>query len=77
MNMVYNTVLPFMNKHIYIFAVEGMKKHSMEFGTRQSARRYMYHLMKKYNLHTVEKIEEKHIETFICNDGVSFYISRL
>lgn len=70
--------LPYLCEHRYNLVANGFrKKVDYEFQSRQQANRYMYKLMEKNNLVVVKQYNDKHIRTYICNDGVTFYVSRL
>lgn len=64
-------------EHNYSLAVIGLSKHyDGIFGSRQAATEYMYKVCQKYGLR-IEKIwDDKHDKTYICNNGVTFYIQR-
>ena len=65
------------NKHYYTFACTGMKVSSREFSSRELAKEHMYNLCKKKGLIIKEKWKDNHDVTYICNDGVRFYIQRV
>lgn len=73
---MYNTNLPLMTKHRYVLAATGMPLKTYEFCSRDAATKYMHKLMDKNGLYMVDKYDDKHIKTYVCNRGVEFYISR-
>ena len=73
---MYNINLPLMTKHRYVLAAAGMEFKTYEFCSRDAATRYMHKLMDKNGLYMVDKYDDKHVKTYVCNCGVRFYISR-
>lgn len=67
---------PLIPAHRYVLAATGMPLKTYEFTTREAAKKYMYKLMEKNGLYMVEKYDDKHEKTYICNKGVEFFISR-
>lgn len=74
-SMAQNSLL--VNKHSYSFAVTGLKEKSKVFSTRDLANEYMYRMCRKYGLNIVKKYEDNHDITYICDNGVRFYIQRV
>ena len=66
-------------KHIYTFAVIGMKRsrHDRIFMSRSSAIKYMHKLANKYNLKLIKMYDDKHFKTYIYTDGVKMFINRV
>lgn len=65
------------NTHAYSFATVGLKKHyDKMFSSRQAANEYMYDLCSKFGLHIVKIWDDHHDKTYICDNGVTFYIQR-
>lgn len=64
-------------RHIYTLAATGIKMKSKTFSSRQSATEQMYDFIDKHNLQVVEIYNDKHYKTYICNDGIRFYINRI
>lgn len=46
------------------------------FSSRQAANEYMYDLCSKFGLHIVKIWDDNHDKTYICDNGVTFYIQR-
>jgi len=66
----------FFSKHIYTFAVEGLKEKDMAFSTRQAANSYMYHIIDKYGLQLKEVWDDKHYKTYVFANGIRIHINR-
>lgn len=49
---------------------------SKTFNSRNAANDAMYRLIGKYGLKITKIYDDKHSKTYICNDGVKFYINR-
>lgn len=64
-------------KHNYSFACSGMKVASKEFSTRDSATKYMYKICSKYNLVVRKVYRDNHDITYVCDNGIKFYIQRV
>ncbi len=62
--------------HTYSLAATGMKIKPMTFGTRDQANKEMYKICSKNGLHIEEVWDDHHDKTYICNNGVRFYIQR-
>ena len=67
---------PLIPTHRYVLAATGMPFKTYEFCSRDAATKYMHKLMDKNGLYMVDKYDDKHIKTYVCNRGVEFYISR-
>ena len=65
------------SKHRYSLAATGLKTRDYEFSTRQAAEKTMYDIMKKNGLHIEEVWDDHHFKTYLCNNGVRFYINRI
>ena len=63
--------------HTYTLAATGIKIRDRVYPSRQLANEEMYHLIKKKGLHIIEVYDDKHYKTFICNNGVRFYVNRV
>lgn len=64
------------SQHRYSFASTGLGVKDKEFSTRQAAEEYMYSICDKRGL-SIEKVyDDKHDKTYICANGVRFYIQR-
>ena len=69
-----NDYLP---EHKYSLASIGLKKNvSKIFGSRQAANSYMYNICAKYHLHIKDIWDDKHDKTYVCENGVKFFIQR-
>lgn len=63
--------------HGYSFAASGLgKKVDRSFSSRNAANEYMYKLCKKYGLSIIETWDDHHDKTYVCTNGVKFYIQR-
>lgn len=69
-------ILP-ISEHYYTLAATGLKMKSYTFSSRENATNKMYEIMGKKDLHVVETWDDKHYKTYICNNGVRFYINRV
>jgi len=64
-------------KHWYSLAATGVKFRDKQFTSRQVAEEAMYKFINKNGL-KVEKIyDDKHFKTYICENGIRFYINRI
>ena len=71
-------LLPLMlSEHQYTLAATGMKMKSQTYTSRDNARRDMYKIIDKNNLHVIKKYDDHHFKTYICDNGVRFYINRI
>lgn len=67
----------FQGKHNYTFAVIGLKKEKCRlFRSRAAANDYMYSLCRKHGLQIVDVWDDHHDKTYICQNGVRFFIQR-
>jgi len=65
------------NEHTYSFAVIGLsKKLDKLFSSRQAANEYMYSICQKYGIQIKTVWEDNHDKTYICDNGITFYIQR-
>jgi len=64
-------------KHWYSLAATGIKFKDKEFSSRQVAEDTMYKFMVKNGLYVQKIWDDKHYKTYICNNGVRFYINRI
>ena len=65
------------NTHRYSLAATGINTKSADFLSRVAAERAMHLLMHKHGLHIVDMYDDNHFKTYICNNGVRFYINRI
>lgn len=64
------------NSHSYSLAVTGLKMKSKVFSTREEANQMMYKIMAKYHLTLQKVFDDNHDKTYVCDNGVRFYIQR-
>lgn len=66
------------NGHVYSFASVGFKKnYDKVFCSRQAANEYMYKICEKKGLRIKKVWDDKHDKTYICDNGITFYIQRV
>ena len=63
--------------HLYTLASTDKKLRGGIYSSRQAAREAMYNYINKKGLKVVDKYDDKHYKTYICNDGTYFYINRV
>lgn len=63
--------------HQYSLAATGIKFKSRIYTSRQVATNDMYKFMDAHGLYIINKYDDKHYKTYICNGGVRFYINRM
>ena len=64
--------------HQYTLASTGLGREvDKVYLSRDAATQKMYKLCAKYNLKIQEVYDDKHDKTYICNNGVRFYIHRM
>lgn len=64
--------------HQYTVGSTGLKKNcDKTFLSRQTANNYMYRLCKKYDLDIIEVYDDKHSKTYVCNNGIKFFVNRI
>ena len=67
-------------KHTYVLEGVGVKPEKCFkkiYFNRDVAEKEMYRLMDKYSTKAVEVYEDNHDKTYVCDNGATFYISRL
>lgn len=63
--------------YAYTLAATGTKFRTKTFSSRQAAQNYMYEYCGKHH-HIIDHVyDDKHFKTYICSDGVRFYINRM
>lgn len=62
--------------HKYTLDATGMKIKTEIFYSRANAEEQMYKIINKKGLKLVEIYNDKHYKTYICSNGVRFYIHR-
>lgn len=67
----------FLGEHRYSLAATGIKFKDQDFNSRLLAEKAMYKALKKNNLHINEVYDDKHFKTYLCNNGIRFYIGRI
>lgn len=70
--MLYNT-----SNHLYTLAATGIKLRSREFNHRRDAEDVMYRVIGKKNLRIIERYDDKHFKTYVCENDIKFYINRV
>ena len=65
------------NSHNYSLAVTGLKVKSKVFSTREDANQMMYNIMAEYHLTLQKVFDDNHYKTYVCDNGVRFYIQRI
>ena len=70
-------MFPYEQKHAYTLAATGIKFKGGEFSSRESAKREMYAFIDKKGLQVINKYDDHHFKTYICTNGVKFYINRI
>lgn len=70
--MLYNT-----SNHLYTLAATGIKLRAREFNHRRDAENAMYKVIGKKNLRIIERYDDKHFKTYVCENGIKFYINRV
>lgn len=63
--------------HWYTLAATGIRFKDKEFSSRQVAEEAMYKFIDKNHLKVNEIYDDKHFKTYICNNGIRFYINRI
>lgn len=63
--------------HQYTFASNEAKIKTRVFGSRQQANSYMYKVCAKKGLHIDHILDDNHNKTYVCDNGVRFYINRV
>ena len=66
-----------LNKHRYSLAATGIKFKDREFLSRQVAEQELYRVLDKNHLYIKKIYDDKHYKTYICSNGVRFYINRV
>lgn len=62
--------------HTYLLCATGMHFHGRAYASRESATEAMYHIMARHDLSLEKVYDDKHDKTYVCTNGVRFYISR-
>ena len=75
--MFANEFVSNFSNHRYSLAATGIHFRDREFGSRQIAEREMYEFINKKGLHIVEVWDDHHYKTYLCNNGIRFYINRI
>ena len=63
--------------HWYTLAATGIKFKDKEFTSRQVAEEAMYKFIDKNHLKVNKIYDDKHYKTYICENGIRFYINRI
>lgn len=64
------------SQHQYTLAATGFKMRQQVFATREEAREEMYSIIDNNGFRIVKKYDDNHFKTYICDNGVRFYINR-
>lgn len=64
------------NEHTYSLSATGMKFHDKLYSSRDAAKKDMYKCMARKGLTLMQVYDDKHYKTYICSNGVRFYINR-
>ena len=67
----------YFSKHLYTLGASGIKFKGGVFTTRQAATAKMYDYIDKHHYHIVEQYDDNHYKTYICDNGVRFYVNRM
>lgn len=70
------TALGIGSNHMYTLAASGIKFRSKSFQSREAAKRSMYEFIDRKGLKIKDKWVDGHYRTYVCEDGVKFYINR-
>lgn len=62
--------------HTYSLTASGIKFHDRVYGNRDAAKRDMYEYMSRKGLALQDVYDDNHYKTYICTNGVRFYINR-
>lgn len=62
--------------HTYTLAATGIKFRNKIYSTRDEATMAMYKIMCHKGYQLKEVYDDKHYKTYICTDGIRFYINR-
>ena len=63
-------------EHSYTLNATGIKMKERVFSNRYDANKAMYNFMGKHNLCLEKVYDDKHCKTYVCNNGVRFYVCR-
>ena len=65
-------------EHLYTLGATGLElRGDCYFPSRQAANAKMYSIMKKKGLYVNKVYDDHHFKTYICNDGITFYVNRV
>lgn len=65
------------SRHQYTLAATGFKMRPYTFFSRREAREKMYSIIDKNHFHVIQKYDDKHSKTYICENDIRFYINRI
>lgn len=65
------------NSHEYSVAAVGVKFKDATFDSRAAAKSYLGHYLNKKGIIVKEKWRDGHYVTYVCDNGVKFFISRI
>ena len=64
-------------QHLYTVASIGLNKNvDKAFSSREVAKDYMYNYCNKHSIVIRKIYDDKHYKTYICDNGVRFFINR-
>lgn len=72
----YFTLQP-SNGHLYSVDSVGCNIKSRTFSSRQLAKNYMYDYIDRKGIRIREKWHDGHYVTYVCDNGIKFFISRI
>ena len=64
-------------KHTSTLAATGIKFKGREYSSRQLAEHDMYNYINKHGYIIQEVYDDKHYKTYVCQNGIKFYINRM
>lgn len=65
-------------RHYYTLGATGdIKVKEGMFTSRQAAEEKMYKIIGKHHLCVRKIYDDKHYKTYLCNNGINFYINRV
>lgn len=76
--MIFNNLFASnLSGHRYSLAATGIRFKDKEFCSRRNAEREMYKFIDHQGLRIVEVWDDHHYKTYLCDNGVRFYINRI
>lgn len=62
--------------HFYTLSATGLNFRTRRYNNREEAAQEMYNVMSKKSLDLQEVYDDRHNKTYVCSNGVRFYINR-